>query len=195
MHLPRGATVAVALAVPLLLALSGCMGTEADVESGDGQGFVSGDGSAQVIDKADRVAAPELEGPTLDGAELALDDFAGDVVVLNLWASWCGPCRAEAPALQEVYTDSRKQGVEFLGINSRDQEAAAVAFEENYGITYPSLVDESGELQLAFYDSVPATSIPWTLIVDRDGLIAARILGPTTYTQLSDLVAEVLSEG
>lgn len=195
MHLPRGATVAVALAVPLLLALSGCTGTEADVESGDGQGFVSGDGSAQVIDKADRVAAPELEGPTLDGAELALDDFAGDVVVLNLWASWCGPCRAEAPALQEVYTDSRKQGVEFLGINSRDQEAAAVAFEENYGITYPSLVDETGELQLAFYDSVPATSIPWTLIVDRDGLIAARILGPTTYTQLSDLVAEVSSEG
>lgn len=194
MHLPRRATVAVALAAPLLLALVGCAGSEANVESGDGQGFVAGDGSAQVIDKADRVAAPELEGPTLDGATLALADFAGDVVVLNLWASWCGPCRAEAPALQEVYTDSRKQGVEFLGLNSRDQEAAAVAFEKNFGITYPSLVDETGELQLAFHDSVPASSIPWTLVIDRDGLIAARILGPTTYSKLSDLVDEVAAE-
>jgi thiol-disulfide isomerase/thioredoxin len=193
-HPSRRATVVVALAAPLLLALVGGTGSEANVESGDGQGFVAGDGSAQVIAKADRVAAPELEGPTLDGANLALDDFAGDVVVLNLWASWCGPCRAEAPALQEVYSDSRKQGVEFLGLNSRDQEAAAVAFEKNFGITYPSLVDETGELQLAFHDSVPASSIPWTLVIDRDGLIAARILGPTTYSQLSDLVDEVAAE-
>jgi thiol-disulfide isomerase/thioredoxin len=185
----------VVLVAPLLLALSGCTGGEATVDSGDGQGFVGGDGSAQVIDKADRLAAPDLAGPTLDGAQVALADYAGDVVVLNLWASWCGPCRAEAPALQEVFINSREQGVEFLGINSRDQEAAAVAFEKNFGITYPSLADEGGELQLAFHDSVPATSIPWTLVVDRDGLIAARVLGPTTYSQLSDLVDDVASEG
>jgi len=194
MRLPRGATVAAALAAPLLLMLVGCTGSEADVESGGGQGFVAGDGSAQVIDKADRVAAPELEGPTLDGANLSLADFAGDVVVLNLWASWCGPCRAEAPALQQVSVDQAKQGVQFVGINSRDQQAAAVAFEKNFGITYPSLVDETGELQLAFHDSVPASSIPWTLVIDRDGLIAARVLGPTTYSQLTDLVDEVASE-
>lgn len=183
------------LVAPLFLALAGCTGSEANVDSGDGQGYVAGDGSAQVIDSADRRAAPDLAGATLDGDQLALTDFAGDVVVLNLWASWCGPCRAEAPALQQVYADSRNKGVEFLGINSRDQEAAAAAFEKNFGITYPSLVDDSGELQLAFHDSVPASSIPWTLVIDRDGLIAARILGPTTYSQLSDLVDEVASEG
>lgn len=179
--------------MPLLLALGGCT-ADSDVESGGGQGFVAGDGSALVIDKADRKAAPALEGETLDGGELALADLAGDVVVLNLWASWCGPCRAEAPALQEVYDESRNDGVEFVGLNSKDQEAAAKAFEENFGITYPSLVDESGELQLAFRDSVPASSIPWTLVIDRDGLIAARVLGPTTFSELTDLVDQVASE-
>lgn len=186
--------VALTIGAPLLLVLAGCSGDAGTIGSGDGQGFIAGDGSAQVVEKADRVAAPDLVGTTLDGNELALADSAGDVVVLNLWASWCGPCRAEAPALQEVYAESRSQGVEFLGINSKDNAAAAAAFEKNYGLTYPSLVDDGGELQLAFHDSVPATSIPWTLVIDRDGLIAARVLGPTTYTQLSDLVAEVASE-
>lgn len=190
----RVARTVLALSVPLVLTLTACTGGDADIDSGDGQGFVSGDGSAQVIDAADRVTAPELAGQTLDGDTLDVADFGDDVVVLNLWASWCPPCRAEAPALQEVYTDFRSQGVQFVGLNSKDQEAAAVAFEKNFGITYPSLVDDTGELQLAFYDSVPASSIPWTLVIDRDGLIAARILGPSTYSELSDLVDEVASE-
>ncbi|MCZ3385694.1 MAG: TlpA family protein disulfide reductase [Actinomycetia bacterium] len=190
-RLPR---LAFALIPLVLLTVAACTFGDSDIDSGGGQGFVAGDGSAQVIDAADRVAAPEIAGQTLTGAELALSDFAGEVVVLNLWASWCGPCRAEAPALQEVYTDSRSQGVMFVGINSKDQEAAAAAFESNFGITYPSLVDATGELQLAFYDSVPASSIPWTLVIDRDGLIAARVLGPSTYSALSDLVNEVAAE-
>jgi len=180
-------------AAALLLALGGC--SASTVESGGGQGFVSGDGSALVIGKEDRTAAPDLEGETLDGGRLALADLTGDVVVLNLWASWCGPCRAEAPTLQEVYDEWRGEGVAFVGLNSKDQEAAARAFEENFGITYPSLVDESGELQLAFRDSVPASSIPWTLVIDREGRIAARVLGATTYSQLTGLVDQVASEG
>lgn len=186
--------LALAIVAPLVLTLSACTGGDADIDSGGGQGFVAGDGSAQVIDAADRVAAPELAGQTLTGAELSLADYADDVVVLNLWASWCGPCRAEAPALQEVYSQFRQKGVAFVGLNSKDQDAAAAAFERNYGITYPSLVDDTGELQLAFYDSVPPSSIPWTLVIDRDGLIAARILGPSTYTELSELVDQVASE-
>lgn len=186
--------IAVALAVPLLLILAGCTGSDAQVDSGGGQGFVAGDGSAQVIDKADREAAPDLVGTTLNGDDLALSTLAGDVVVLNLWASWCGPCRAEAPALQQVNVDQAEQGVQFVGMNSRDETANALAFERNFGITYPSLVDQDGQLQLAFRDTVTPTSIPWTLVIDRDGLIAARVLGPTTYSQLSDLVDEVASE-
>jgi thiol-disulfide isomerase/thioredoxin len=181
-----GCTVAV-------FTLAGCS-ADSEVESGDGQGFVSGDGTARVLDPADRQPAPDVAGTTLDGDELSLVDLAGDVVVLNVWGSWCAPCRAEAPALQEVYSESRDDDVSFVGINTRDQEAAARAFEENFGITYPSLVDVNGELLLAFRDSLPANAIPSTLVVDREGRIAARVLGPTTYSQLTDLVEQVASE-
>lgn len=176
-----------------VLALAGCS-ADSQVQSGDGQGFVSGSGTARVLAPADRQPAPEVVGTTLSGDELSLADLSGDVVVLNVWGSWCAPCRAEAPALQEVYVDNRKDGVSFLGINTRDQEAAALAFEENFEITYPSLVDENGELLLAFRDSLPANAIPSTLVIDRDGRIAARVLGPTTYSQLTELVEQVASE-
>jgi thiol-disulfide isomerase/thioredoxin len=178
----------------LLLAVAGCTAGADDVESGGGQGFVSGDGSAQVISPEDRVDLGEVSGTTLEGEPLSLDDFAGDVIVMNVWGSWCAPCRAEAPALQQVSADTRNQGVQFVGINTRDQEAAAIAFEKNFGITYPSLADKTGELQLAFRESLPANSIPSTLVIDRDGRVAARVLGATTYSQLTDLVDQVASE-
>jgi thiol-disulfide isomerase/thioredoxin len=177
----------------MTLVLGGCT-SDSGIESGDGQGFVSGDGTARVLEPAERQPAPDVVGTTLTGDEVSLDDFAGEVVVLNVWGSWCAPCRAEAPALQEVYSENRKDGVSFLGINTRDQDAAALAFEENFDITYPSLVDENGELLLAFRDSLPASAIPSTLVVDREGRIAARVLGPTSYSQLTELVEQVASE-
>lgn len=190
MPVTRGAGIALGL----LLLLTGCTDASSGVESGGGQGFVSGDGSAQVIAPADRTVAPEVSGTTLDGEPLALSDFAGDVVVVNVWGSWCAPCRAEAEALQQVYLDQKQDGVRFVGLNTRDQQAAALAFEQRFGITYPSLVDESGELQLAFRDSLPPNAIPSTLVIDRDGDIAARVVGPTTYSQLSELVGDVAAE-
>jgi peroxiredoxin len=93
-----------------------------------------------------------------------------------------------------VYLDQKQDGVRFVGLNTRDQQAAALAFEQRFGITYPSLVDESGELQLAFRDSLPPNAIPSTLVIDRDGDIAARVVGPTTYSQLSELVGDVAAE-
>jgi thiol-disulfide isomerase/thioredoxin len=183
-----------AVMAALLLTVTGCTGGADDVGSGGGLGFVSGDGSAQVISPDDRVELGEVSGTTLEGEPLALDDFAGDVIVMNVWGSWCAPCRAEAPALQQVFADTQKQGVQFVGINTRDQEAAAIAFEKNFGITYPSLVDKNGQLQLAFRESLPANSIPSTLVIDRDGRVAARVLGATTYSQLTDLVDQVASE-
>lgn len=188
-----GGTLTAVLAATLSLTLAACT-NDLSLNSGDGQGFVAADGSAQIIDATDRVAAPELAGQTLTGDQLSTADFAGDVVVLNLWASWCGPCRAEAPALQQVYDDWYKRGVSFVGINSRDQQAAAGAFVDNYGITYPSLVDDAGELELLVAQAVPLAGIPWTVIVDRDGNVAARILGPSTYSELSDLVDQIASE-
>lgn len=190
MPVTRGAGIALGL----LLFLTGCTDASSGVESDGGQGFVSGDGSAQVIAPADRTVAPEMSGTTLDGEPLALSDFAGDVVVVNVWGSWCAPCRAEAEALQQVYRDQKQDGVRFVGLNTRDQQAAALAFEQRFGITYPSLVDESGELQLAFRDSLPPNAIPSTLVIDRNGDIAARVVGPTTYSQLSELVGDVAAE-
>jgi thiol-disulfide isomerase/thioredoxin len=164
------------------------------VQSGDNQGFISGDGTSDVIPPADRQPAPDVSGDTLDGDQISVGDFAGDVVVLNVWGSWCAPCRAEAPALQEVYARQKRNGVQFIGINTRDQEAAAKAFEESFGITYPSFLDPSGEIQLAFRDTLPPNSIPSTVVIDREGRVAARIVGPTSFSQLTDLVDDVASE-
>jgi thiol-disulfide isomerase/thioredoxin len=183
-----------AAAAALLLLLSACTSDAAGLRSGNGQGFVSSDGSAQVLAPADRPSMPDISGTTLEGDSLALSDLAGDVVVLNLWASWCAPCRAEAPVLQEVYDDQRNDGVSFVGINTRDDEAAAIAFQENFDITYPSLDDEGGEIELLVADVVPLAGIPWTVVVDRQGRVAARILGEVGYSQLSGLVADVAAE-
>jgi peroxiredoxin len=184
------AAAAVALSLPLVV---GCT-SDGAVESGDNQGFVSADLGVDVIPADEREAAPDVTGTTLDGDEISLADYAGDVVVMNVWGSWCAPCRAEAPALQETYKSTKGDGVQFLGINVRDQEASARAFEDTFEITYPSFVDPSSRILLEFRDTVPASGIPSTVVIDRDGRVAARVVGPTTYSQLSKLVDDVASE-
>jgi thiol-disulfide isomerase/thioredoxin len=188
----RGVAALVGAAV--LFGLAGCSSTAAPTAGGDGQGFVTGDGSVAVVDPADRRPAPDLAGTTLSGDAVSLSDLAGDVVVLNVWASWCGPCREEAPYLQAVADESAADGVTFLGINTRDDDAAAQAFERRFEITYPSIVDEDGRLLLAFRDTLPPSAIPSTLVIDRQGRVAARILRSTTYTELKRLVADVAAE-
>lgn len=106
---------------------------------------------AKVIDPADRPAAPALTGDDLDGKRVTLDGLRGHVVVLNVWGSWCGPCRAEADDLARIDRQTRDQGVRFLGINTRDPErAAARSFVSAHGIGFPSLHDPTGELLLRF---------------------------------------------
>ena len=96
--------------------------------------------------------------------------------------------------LREVDNENRARGVRFLGIDVRDQQAAALAFESHYKIRYPSIFDPSGETLLGFKDSIPPSAIPSTVVIDRDALVAARVVGPTTYSQLSDLVDQVVAE-
>lgn len=175
--------------------LAGCGASGTSGAEGDGQGFVSSTGEVAVLDPADRPKAPELVGTTLDGDKVSLSDYAGKVVVLNVWASWCGPCREEAPTLQAVSKETADDGVAFLGINSRDDKAAAQAFVRRFDLTYPSLVDEDGQLLLAFHDTLPPSSFPSTLVIDRDGRVAARILRETTYTELRRVVTDLAAEG
>jgi len=141
---------------------------------------------------AQRVNAPTLSGTTLDGKQLALSDYRGKVVVVNVWGSWCGPCRREAPALEETFTKFQGKGVQFLGINTRDDNAAAQAFVNSDSISYPSLQDPDETLLLQLKTIVPPTDIPSTIIVDASGKLAARIIGEVTEPQLTQSLNTVL---
>ncbi|WP_405017932.1 TlpA family protein disulfide reductase [Kitasatospora sp. NBC_00070] len=185
---------AAALAAAAALTLTGCT---ADSSSSDGRtGFISGDGGLDTAPVSSRRAAPAISGATLSGDRAALADYRGKVVVLNVWGSWCNPCRAEAKGLQEVWSKYRDQDVQFLGINTRDPDANnATRFEESFGITYPSLYDPDGTEILKFpKGSLNPQSIPTTIVVDRQGKLAARAMRPLSTEDLERLIAPVLAE-
>jgi len=185
------AVVLVALAG--LAALAGC-GSDGRVEPAAEAGFVQGGGVVTVVDADEREPAPPFSGRTLDGGQFDLAEQAGSVVVLNVWGSWCAPCRAEAPAFAAVAEETTDDGVVFVGVNTRDTETAAKAFEAEFAVPYPSVVDSDGRRLLAFRDTLPPAAIPSTLVVDRDGDMAARVVGPITETSLRDLVTTIAEE-
>lgn len=136
----------------------------------------------------------DVSGATLSGDPLALSDLRDRVVVVNVWGSWCPPCREEAPVLAKVSAEYAARGVSFVGINVRDNPAAARAFEENYGIDYPSIEDTDGRVVLALDQYIPASAVPVTLVLDREGRVAARVLGAVRETTLRTLLDTVLAE-
>lgn len=186
----RGLPVIMLLAAMLV---AGCGGS---TSATTGQGYVSGDGVIEQIAIPDRQELPTITGGLLDGGSYDSTQHQGDIVVYNVWGSWCAPCREEAPVLRRVWNETRVEGVQFVGINVRDNDAAARAFERRYKITYPSITTaESGQALLAFGSNLPASAVPSTIIVDRNGRVAARIIGPTTYGTLRSLVNQTLGEG
>ncbi|MER7171298.1 TlpA family protein disulfide reductase [Streptomyces mesophilus] len=177
------------------LALSAC--TDGGTQGGGGDtNFVAGKSGISVSEKGERAAAPDISGETLEGEQLSLADYKGKIVVINTWGSWCAPCRAEAKYLKQVSEATKTKGVEFVGINTRDpQKSSAVAFEEDYEIEYPSLYDPAGKQILKFpKGSLSPQSIPTTIVVDRDGKIAARFLGPVSDKRLYEMIDPVLAE-
>jgi cytochrome c biogenesis protein CcmG/thiol:disulfide interchange protein DsbE len=112
--------------------------------------------------------APDLTLALLDGSEISLADLRGQVVVLNFWASWCSPCRREAPALQRVWETYKDRGVVFVGLTYHDAEGASLAFIQEYGITYANGVDEMGRISRDY----GVTAVPETFIIDREGKVA-----------------------
>jgi thiol-disulfide isomerase/thioredoxin len=176
-----------------MMGAAACSGgaTAQQTAVGNGSSFVSGSYGTTVYQRGARPAAPQVTGTTLSGTSFALSADRGAVVVLNFWGSWCTPCRQEAPALGELARHLSGTGVRFVGVDIRDDPASAQAFMRTFRISYPSLNDPGDAIALAFSGTVPPAGIPTTLVIDRSGRIAARIVGTASYDGLSALVAQV----
>jgi peroxiredoxin len=185
---------AAALGVAAVL-LSGCStGSDAvDVNNGGEFRFVAGTAAGEVIPEGERASAPEFSGTLLGGGGWSSAELAGDIAVLNFWGSWCAPCRVESPEFQEVYTEVADAGVQFLGLNVKDQEQFAEAFVTSKAITFPSLFDPKGEVALAFRD-YPANAIPSTIVLDRDSRVAAVYTGEVRQDDLRAVLAQLTGE-
>jgi thiol-disulfide isomerase/thioredoxin len=161
---------------------------------GDGSSFVAGTYGTTVYQAGARPAAPKLTGTMLTGSAFQLSAARGAVVVMNFWGSWCTPCREEAPTLGALARYFAKSDVRFVGVDIRDDPASAAAFTRNFRIGYPSLNDPSDTIALDFRGQVPPAGIPTTIVIDRSGRIAARIVGTVTYDGLKTIVAQVSAE-
>lgn len=184
-----------AAAAALALTLSAC-GTGNETSSGGDTNFVTGNSGISTVAKGERVDAPRLDGESLDGEKLDVADYKGKVVVLNVWGSWCAPCRLESKYFTKVAKETKDQGVQFVGINTRDPERAqAISFEKDFGVTYPSFYDRAGKLLLRFpKGTLKLQSIPSTVVIDREGKLAARFVGPLDDTRLREMLDPLIAE-
>ena len=176
------------------LLVVGCAGSGGPSAATADQGYVAADGAIVTTPVADRAAAPRIAGDALDGQPVDSAAYAGQVLVYNVWASWCPPCIAEAPALQAAATELAPQGVRFIGINIGDNAAAARAHERRFGVTYASVSDPKSEQLLAFRGAAPMGAPPVTVIVDRAGRVAAVASGAVSGTTVRNLVEDVIAE-
>src|SRR4051812_23462795 len=149
--------------------------------------------SSGVFRAGDRDPAPSLVSTTLEGTTLDVTRMRGKVVVVNFWASWCAPCRAEARNLNSVYDQTKGLGVEFVGVDIKDEKTAARAFQRAKAVAYPSLYDQDGTLLLRFRGKAPQNP-PTTLVLDRQGRVAARFVQGVTEAQLLGPVQVIAKE-
>jgi thiol-disulfide isomerase/thioredoxin len=171
---------------------SGAIGANTPVSSG--VSFVGSTYNSEFFAPGSRSLAPAVTGTTLTGKLFSLTAERGNVVVLNFWGSWCAPCRGEAPVLAALSRRFQDKPVRFVGDNVLDYPASADAFERTFNVGYPSLNDPGEHVALAFHDTVPPSAIPSTIIIDRTGHIAARVVGAVSYDGLEALIVAVLDD-
>ena len=173
------------IALSSLFALTGC--STGGLSSANHNAFVSGNGVAIYVKSGDRVIAPVISGATLENGTITLS--RKKVTVLNVWASWCSPCRAEAPLLSDFANRYKSEGVQFAGILTRDNISSAQEFAKRFKLTYPTFTDDS--VLAKFRNSLVPNAIPTTLIIDEHGYVAARVSGEVTVALLTDLINRV----
>ena len=191
----RFTRIAVAGIAALALTLTGCSSDPLaqQYREGSNKNYIAGDGSVTEINVENRGEPITFSGTTEAGDTVTSAEYVGNVLVVNFWYAGCAPCRAEAPELEQVYTETSPQGVNFLGVNVRDQAATVDTFNSRFGITYPSIIDQDGQIQLAFASQVPPNAVPTTLILDKQGRVAARILGQLQDASILKTLIEDIS--
>ncbi len=185
---PRTRTFGAALSAVLSAAAFGASACAGSVPFG----YLKADGT--IAPTSMRASAPAISGQTLDGTNLALSSFVGAPLVVNYWGSWCGPCRAEAPTLAAARSATAELGVRFVGLDTRDTNDLARAFVKHYGLGYPSIVDADGSLQARFTPLPSSGAPPVTILIDRRGRVAARIIGEARLSQLLDDIRALAAE-
>lgn len=179
------------------LPLAACVGEEdplaKQAREGNNKNYIAGDGSVQEYGKESRTDPVQINSVAYDGTKIDSANWVGQVTVMNFWYAACAPCRVEAPHMAELSAEFKDQ-VEFVGINVRDEKEAAEAFERTFGIEYPSIQDTQGEIQLAMTKYVPLKAVPTTLVLDKQGRVAARVLGVAEKSTLKSLINTALTE-
>jgi thiol-disulfide isomerase/thioredoxin len=131
---------------------------------------------------------PPISSPALDRGRVAPETYRGEVVVVNFWASWCGPCRKEQPGLERLWSEYGERGAQFLGVNFRDDPAAARTYLDEFDVTYPSVADD-GVIAHGF--RVPY--LPATVLVDRAGQMRYQLLGAQDEAVVRGFLEELLA--
>jgi thiol-disulfide isomerase/thioredoxin len=181
----------------LLLTLAGCSTGKDAVSQGSSFQFVAPGGQTDILyNTADRKPIPDLSGDDLmnDGKQISLADYAGKVVVLNIWGQWCAPCRTESPEMEKIYQQEQAKGVQVLGFDVRDYDRSAPQdFVRDRGLTYPSIYDPPGRglLRLSGY---PVNVVPSTIILDKQQRVAAVYLRSLLASDIQPLVERLAAE-
>lgn len=190
---------AVGVVVSLVMIFATVTGCASDplaeqYRQGTNKQYIAGDGTVTEVAAENRGEALTFTGTSETGAVISVRDYRGRVLVVNFWYAACAPCRAEAPALQQLNEKFHQDGVAFLGVNVRDQPETALSFAQSFELTYPSIIDSEGAVQLSFSGNIAANAVPTTVVIDHQGRVAARILGRVEPSILSTLIRTVLDE-
>lgn len=193
---PSGRTAGAALGLVFLLVLPFTVGGCAQVGDSGAAAQAASQAAADVAlttwGAAERGTPVTLSGQTFAGEPLDIAQWRGKVVVINFWYAACPPCRVEAPDLQAIAVDYPE--VRMLGVNPKDDAATAGAFEQDFGISYPSIQDGDGTAVASMQGLVPLAAMPTTVVLDREGRVAGRILGRIDPMALRGLIDATLEE-